>query len=60
MNETIKITVPLLITAIGISIAFRMKFWNIGAEGQILVGAVAAGFFGLFTAHIFPTVPLVI
>ena len=37
-----------------------MKFWNIGAEGQILVGAVAAGFFGLFTAHIFPKVPLVI
>ena len=60
INETIKITVPLLITAIGISIAFRMKFWNIGAEGQILVGAVAAGFFGLFTAHIFPKVPLVI
>ena len=37
-----------------------MKFWNIGAEGQILVGAVAAGYFGLFTAHIFPKVPLVI
>ena len=49
-----------LITAIGISFAFKMKFWNIGAEGQILVGAVAAGAFGLFTAHIFPKIPLVI
>ena len=39
--ETIKIAIPLLITAIGISFAFKMKFWNIGAEGQILVGAVA-------------------
>ena len=58
--ETIKIAVPLLITAIGISFAFKMKFWNIGAEGQILVGAVAAGAFGLYTAHIFPKVPLVI
>ena len=58
--ETIKLSVPLLITAIGISFAFRMKFWNIGAEGQILVGAVAAGAFGLFTAHIFPKIPLVI
>ena len=48
--ETIKIAIPLLITAIGISFAFKMKFWNIGAEGQILVGAVAAGAFGLFTA----------
>ena len=58
--ETIKIAVPLLITAIGISFAFKMKFWNIGAEGQILVGALAAGAFGFFTAHIFPKVPLVI
>ena len=58
--ETIKLSVPLLITAIGISFAFRMKFWNIGAEGQILVGAVAAGAFGLFTAHIFPKIPLVL
>jgi len=58
--ETIKIAVPLLITAIGISFAFKMKFWNIGAEGQILVGAIAAGYFGFFTAHIFPKTPLVI
>jgi ABC-type uncharacterized transport system, permease component len=58
--ETIKIAVPLLITAIGISCAFKMKFWNIGAEGQILVGAVAAGAFGFFTAHIFPKTPLVL
>lgn len=58
--ETIKIAVPLLITAIGISFAFKMKFWNIGGEGQILVGAVAAGAFGLFTAHIFPKLPLVL
>ena len=60
IHETIKIAVPLLITAIGISFAFKMKFWNIGGEGQILVGAVAAGAFGLFTAHIFPKLPLVL
>ena len=46
IRETIKIAVPLLITAIGISFAFKMKFWNIGGEGQIIVGAVAAGYFG--------------
>ena len=60
IHETVKIAVPLLITAIGISFAFKMKFWNIGGEGQILVGAVAAGAFGLFTAHIFPKLPLVL
>ena len=60
IRETVKGTIPLVITATGLSLAFRMKFWNIGAEGQILVGAVAAGAFGLFTAHIFPKIPLVI
>ncbi len=47
-KETVKIAVPLLITAIGISLAFRMRFWNIGAEGQILMGAVCAGYFAFF------------
>lgn len=60
IRETVKLAVPLLITAVGISFAFKMKFWNIGAEGQILAGAVAAGAFGLFTAHILPKTPLVI
>lgn len=60
IRETIKNAVPLLISAIGISFAFKMKFWNIGAEGQILVGAIAAGAFGFFTATIFPKLPLVI
>ena len=53
IRETIKLTVPLLVTSIGLATAFKMKFWNIGGEGQILIGAVAAGYFGLFTAHIF-------
>ena len=42
IQETIKITIPLLVTGIGVSFAFRMKFWNIGAEGQILMGGIAA------------------
>ena len=47
-RETIRIAIPLLITALGISLAFRMRFWNIGGEGQILAGAVAASYFALF------------
>jgi len=58
--ETVKLTVPLLITAIGISFAFKMKFWNIGAEGQILIGAVCAGYFGLYQAQSMPKPLLVI
>ncbi len=31
--------------AIGLAPAFKMRFWNIGAEGQMLVGAIATTFF---------------
>ena len=32
----------LLCIAVGLTPAFKMRFWNIGAEGQILAGAAAA------------------
>lgn len=37
----IKDFVPLLITSLALSLAFKMKFWNIGGEGQFLLGALA-------------------
>ena len=37
---TIRDTMMLLCIAIGLAPAFKMKFWNIGAEGQVLVGGV--------------------
>ncbi len=39
-------TCPLLFTGLAVLIAFRAGFWNIGAEGQFLVGAIAAGWIG--------------
>lgn len=48
-TETVRIAVPLLITAMGIGLAFKMRFWNIGAEGQIIMGAMAASWFALFS-----------
>lgn len=50
IEETIEFAIPLVITSLGISLAFRMKFWNIGAEGQICMGALAASYFALFHA----------
>lgn len=47
INEIIITAVPLIITSLGISVAFKMKFWNIGGEGQICIGAFAASFFAL-------------
>ncbi|WP_028603575.1 ABC transporter permease [Ottowia thiooxydans] len=34
---------PLLLIALGLAVCFRSNIWNIGAEGQFIVGAVAAG-----------------
>lgn len=42
LQQTVRAAIPLLITSLGVSVAFKMKFWNIGAEGQILIGAIAA------------------
>jgi general nucleoside transport system permease protein len=36
-------TAPLLLIGLGLVIAFRAKVWNIGAEGQFLMGALAGG-----------------
>ena len=47
-RETIKIMIPLLISSLGITLAFKMKFWNIGAEGQIIMGGIFASYFALF------------
>ncbi len=38
---------PLILIAIGLSIGFRANIWNIGAEGQYVMGAIAAGAVGL-------------
>lgn len=54
LQETIKITIPLLGAALAIAPAFKMKFWNIGAEGQIMAGAIAATYFALFWADKLP------
>ena len=34
---------PLMLCAVGLSVGFRANVWNIGAEGQLLIGALAAG-----------------
>ena len=43
-----KIMIPLLISSLGVTLAFKMKFWNIGAEGQIIAGAICASYFALW------------
>lgn len=47
-KETIKLMIPLCLATLGIVLAFKMKFWNIGGEGQICAGAIAASYFAYF------------
>lgn len=51
-QATVKVMIPLLISSLGVTLAFKMKFWNIGAEGQIIAGAICASYFALFHADL--------
>ena len=42
LSDTIVKATPILLAALACSIAFRMKLWNIGAEGQFIMGAFGA------------------
>ena len=55
---TIRDTLVLLCIAIGITPAFKMRFWNIGAEGQVLIGGVASAAMMLYLGDTLPAVIL--
>jgi len=42
ISETLVKAIPLLLCGLGVSIAYRIAIWNIGAEGQFIAGALAA------------------
>lgn len=42
IQQTVVKAIPLIIASMGILVAFKMKFWNIGGEGQIMMGAFGA------------------
>lgn len=52
-SETMNKAILLTTLSLGISVAFRMKFWNIGAEGQLYMGAFGAA----LMAFGFPELP---
>ena len=53
IRETINKAVPLCVLSLGTAVAFRMKFWNIGQEGQFFLGAYGAS----LVAFAFPGLP---
>ena len=42
LGELVVKATPLLLIALGLAVCFRSNVWNIGAEGQYIIGAVAA------------------
>ncbi len=47
LKETVTKGIPLILIGVGLALAFRAKFWNIGAEGQLLMGAIFGTWVGL-------------
>ena len=45
-TDTLVKSTPLIFTGLAVAVAFQGALWNIGAEGQLLIGALAAGAIG--------------
>lgn len=60
ISETLIETTPLLLISLGLCIAYRAKFWNVGAEGQYIMGAIVATPLALSLAFVpfFVTIPV--
>ena len=46
-SETLVAAIPLILISAGLLLAFKMKFWNIGAYGQYIVGAMCSSYIAL-------------
>jgi simple sugar transport system permease protein len=46
LSVTLQMMTPLLFTGLAVAVAFRSGIWNIGGEGQMLMGALCAGIVG--------------
>ena len=53
--NTIRDVMLLLCTGVALAPAFKMRFWNIGAEGQILVGGIATAACMIYFGNTVPT-----
>ncbi|MDQ3688785.1 MAG: ABC transporter permease [Chloroflexota bacterium] len=56
--EVLVTSTPILLTGAAVAIAFRAGYWNIGAEGQLLTGAIAAAGIGTLVGDLPPMLAL--
>ena len=59
VKETITKAIPLILIGGGLTLAFKAKFWNIGAESQLLMGAILGTWVGLNWGPALPPVMIV-
>lgn len=62
ITETLVKAIPLLLCGLGIAVAYRISVWNIGAEGQFIVGAMAATAVTIYLPNLpgYAAIPLMI
>lgn len=60
IRQTVKRAIPLLGAALAIAPCFKMRFWNIGAEGQITAGAILASAIAIYLGKTLPSFPLLV
>ena len=56
--ETLVKATPLLLTGTAVTVAFASGYWNIGAEGQLYAGAVAAAYLGTVVGGLPPVLAI--
>ncbi len=54
--EVLVKSTPLLLTGAAVTFAFSANFWNIGAEGQMIAGAMVAAWLGIVLKDVSPAV----
>jgi ABC-type uncharacterized transport system permease subunit len=59
ISETLVNAAPLILGGLAVGLAFRAGLFNIGGQGQVVMGAVAAGYVG-FAWHLPPVVHVVV
>ncbi|MGH3714333.1 MAG: ABC transporter permease [Micromonosporaceae bacterium] len=59
LSETLTNAAPLILTGLAVTLAFRAGMFNIGGEGQAVIGAIGAGLAG-FMLHLPPVLHLIV
>ncbi|WP_421423653.1 ABC transporter permease [Agrobacterium rosae] len=56
-TETLTRATPLILTGLAAAVAFRAKLWNIGAEGQLYIGAITVAW---LSSHFLGSMPSIV